>query len=282
MAPPPPASLPLGERILALAKTLQFAWFSGHLVLLLCIFRYSLSLIAFSYNSRWARFSYRTAFISAAVTYGIVVYKTWRARQKVGAKNPGALGLLADENVQYLAMALVWLLSPQYAFALFPYGIYSVFHVATYTRNNVIPTIQPNKAPAGASPGTKSQYANPLSEAIGNFVKQYYDASMSVVSGLEVLLWFRLFLSAIFFQRRSWILITIYTVFLRTRFAQSTHVQDSFRKLESRIDSLVGAQGNPPAVRSVWEGIKNGTRQFHDATDLGKYTNGSAVPKKTS
>ncbi|KAG4218695.1 hypothetical protein PC116_g32825, partial [Phytophthora cactorum] len=165
-------------------------------------------------------------------------------------------------------MALVWLLSPQYAFALFPYGIYSVFHVATYTRNNVIPTIQPNKAPAGASPGTKSQYANPLSEAIGNFVKQYYDASMSVVSGLEVLLWFRLFLSAIFFQRRSWILITIYTVFLRTRFAQSTHVQDSFRKLESRIDSLVGAQGNPPAVRSVWEGIKNSTRQFHDATDL--------------
>ncbi|KAI1470306.1 uncharacterized protein F4812DRAFT_456310 [Daldinia caldariorum] len=282
MAPPPSASLPLGDRIIALAKTLQFAWFSGHLVLLLCITRYFFSFISFNSTSRWARFSYRTAFISAAVTYGIVVYKTWRARQKVGAKNPGILGLLSDENVQYLAMALVWLLSPQYAFALFPYGIYSVFHVATYTRNNVIPTIQPNKAPAGASPGTKSQYANPLAEAIGTFVKQYYDMSMSIVSSLEILLWFRLFLSAIFFQRGSWILIIIYTVFLRTRFAQSTHVQDSFRNLESRLDSLVGAQGNPPALRSVWEGVKNGTRQFHDITDLGKYANGSAVPKKTS
>ncbi|KAI0889166.1 uncharacterized protein GGS22DRAFT_153322 [Annulohypoxylon maeteangense] len=282
MAPPPSANLPLGERLLALAQTLQFAWFSGHLVLLLCIFRYSFSLIAFSYNTGSARFTYRTAFVSAALTYGIVVYKTWRARQKVGAKNIGLVGLLSDENVQYLLLASVWLISPQYSLAMLPYGIYSVFHVATYTRNNVIPTVQPNKAPAGASPGTKSQSANPLAEAIGNFVKQYYDASMSIVSSLEILIWFRLFLSAIFFQRRSWILIAIYTIFLRTRFAQSSHVQDSFRALELRLDSLVGAQSTPPAARSLWEGVKTATRQFHDATDIGKYTNGSAVPKKTS
>ncbi|KAI2470996.1 hypothetical protein F4781DRAFT_148881 [Annulohypoxylon bovei var. microspora] len=282
MAPPPSANLPLGERLLALAQTLQFAWFSGHLVLLLCIFRYSFSFIAFSYNTGTARFTYRTAFVSAALTYGIVVYKTWRARQKVGAKNIGVVGLLSDENVQYLCLALVWLLSPQYSLAMLPYGIYSVFHVATYTRNNVIRTVQPSTAPAGASPGTKPQSANPLAEAIGNFVKQYYDASMSIVSSLEILIWFRLFLSAIFFQRRSWILIAIYTVFLRTRFAQSSHVQDSFRALELRLDSLVGAQSTPPAARSVWEGVKTATRQFHDATDISKYTNGSAVPKKTS
>ncbi|KAI1092767.1 hypothetical protein F5B19DRAFT_453526 [Rostrohypoxylon terebratum] len=282
MAPPPSADLPLGERLLALAQTLQFAWFSGHMVLLLCILRYSFSVIAFSYNTGSARFTYRTAFVSAALTYGIVVYKTWRARQKVGAKNLGFIGLLSDENVQYLCLALVWLLSPQYSLAMLPFGIYSVFHVATYSRNNVIPTLQPNKAPAGASPGTKPQSANPLAEGIGNFVKQYYDASMSIVSSLEILIWFRLFLSAIFFQRRSWILITIYTIFLRTRFAQSSHVQDSFRALELRLDSLVGAQSTPPAARGLWEGVKTAARQFHDATDFGKYANGSAVPKKTS
>ncbi|KAI0899936.1 hypothetical protein F4806DRAFT_271397 [Annulohypoxylon nitens] len=280
MAPPPSADLPLSERLAALIQTLQFAWFSGHVVLLLCIFRYSISVIAFSYNTGSARFTYRTAFVSAALTYGIVVYKTWRARQKVGAKNLGLIGLLSDENVQYLCLALVWLLSPQYSLAMLPFGIYSVFHVATYTRNNVIPTVQPNKAPAGASPGTKS--ANPIAEVIGNFVKQYYDASMSIVSSLEILIWFRLFLSAIFFQRRSWILIAIYTIFLRTRFAQSSHVQDSFRALELRLDSLVGAQSTPPAARGIWEGVKTAARQFHDATDLGKYANGSAVPKKTS
>jgi hypothetical protein len=283
MAPPPSANLPLGERLLALAQTLQFAWFSGHLVLILCIFRYSFSYITFNYYSGWARFTYRLSFLSAALTYGIVVYKTWRARQKVGAKNPGALGLLADENVQYLVMALIWLLAPQYPLALLPYGIYSIFHVATYTRSNVIPTIQPNKAPAAAAgaAGTKPQ-ANPIAEAIGSFVKTYYDSSMSVVSALEILLWVRILFSAVLFQSRSWVLLGLYTAFLRARFAQSTHVQNSFSTLELRVDSMVSAQGASPAARSIWDTAKSTTRQFHAVTDLSKYMSGSAVPKKTS
>jgi len=52
-----------------------------------------------------AQFCYRFAFLSAAATYGIVVYKTLRARQKTGAKQPGSvLGYLSDENVQYLGL----------------------------------------------------------------------------------------------------------------------------------------------------------------------------------
>lgn len=50
-----------------------------------------------------AQFSYRTAFVAAAVTYGIVVYKTFRARLRSGAKNANTpLAILGDENVQYL------------------------------------------------------------------------------------------------------------------------------------------------------------------------------------
>ncbi|KAI0016398.1 hypothetical protein F4780DRAFT_759645 [Xylariomycetidae sp. FL0641] len=283
MAPPPPANLPLGERVMALAKTLQFAWFTGHLVLLMCTFRYLLSYITVNYYSRMARFSYRVAFISAAVTYGIVVYKTWRARQKVGAKYPGGVvGMLSDENVQYLVMALIWLLAPQYPVAMMPYAIYSVFHVATYTRNNVIPTIQPNKAPAGTAPGAKPQGGNPIADAIGAFVKKYYDHSMFAVSNLEILIFFRLLVSGFLFQKGAWVMLIIYTAFLRARYSQSSHVQNSFALFQARVDSLVGAQGTPPAARSIWEGVKNGTRQFYQATDLSKYTNGSAVPKKTS
>jgi hypothetical protein len=51
-----------------------------------------------------ARFSYRLAFVAAATTYGIVVYKTFKSRAKAGARNPGVIGLAADENVQYLGM----------------------------------------------------------------------------------------------------------------------------------------------------------------------------------
>ena len=58
-----------------------------------------------NYYGGVAQFCYRTSFVSAALTYGIVVYKTQRARAKSGAKPaPSALGLLSDENVQYLRM----------------------------------------------------------------------------------------------------------------------------------------------------------------------------------
>jgi hypothetical protein len=270
-----------------LAQTLQFAWFVGHLTLLLCLARYGLSYITFNFYSRWARFSYRTAFISAAVTYGIVVYKAFRARQRAGSKAQGsALALAADENVQYLAMALVWLFAPQYPLALLPFGVYSVFHVATYTRTNLIPTFQPPQAAApvaGASPSAKPTYKNnPTADLIGKFVKEYYDASMGLVAILEILLWGRLLLSSILFQKYSWVLIVIYTAFLRSRFAQSAFVQTQFRNLEARIDSLVGAQSTPPAVHQVWTGVKGGARSFHDVTDVGKYVNGTPAAKKAS
>lgn len=103
MAPPPPANLPLGQRLAALAQTLQFAWFAGHVTLLLATLRYSLSYITFNYASKWAAFSYRVAFLSACVTYGIVVYKAYRARMRTG-KQGGVLALATDENVQYLSM----------------------------------------------------------------------------------------------------------------------------------------------------------------------------------
>jgi len=195
------------------------------------------------------------------------------------------MALAADENVQYLLMALVWLIAPQYPLAMLPFGVYSIFHVATYTRTNLIPTLQPPQqvAASGASPGAKPTYKpNAMADTIGKFVKEYYDASMGLVAILEILLWGRLFLSAITFSKWSWILIAVYTAFLRARFAQSSFVKGQFGQLGARIDSLVGAQSTPPAAKQVWEGVKGGSRTFHDATDVGKYVNGTPAPKKAS
>lgn len=79
------------------------AWFAGHFTLLLCVLRYSFSYITFNSGSAWAAFSYRTAFLAAVATYGIVVYKAFRARVKPGSPPAQtAITLLGDENVQYL------------------------------------------------------------------------------------------------------------------------------------------------------------------------------------
>lgn len=169
-------------------------------------------------------------------------------------------------------MAIVWLIGRQTPLALLPFTVYSIFHVATYTRGILLPTIQPPPpTPAGQKPK-----ASALSESIGRFVKDYYDASMSIVAGLEIALWFRLLFSAILFQRGSWILIMIYTVFLRARISQSTFVQGMLRQMGARGDALAQRQDVPPAAKNAWEQIKDVAGKAHEATDINKYAQGQA------
>ena len=169
-------------------------------------------------------------------------------------------------------MALVWLFMRQIPLALLPFTVYSIFHVATYTRGILLPTIQ---APAPA--GSAKPKPTGLSDTIGRFVKDYYDASMSIVAGLEIALWFRLLFSAFLFQKGSWILIVIYTVFLRARISQSTFVQGMLRQMGQRGDALAQRSDVPPAAKGVWEQAKGGAAKVHDMTDINKYVGGSAA-----
>lgn len=84
---------------------------SSHLTLLLSVARYLLSYITFNSYSSSAQVSYRLAFLSAAATYGIVVYKGHIARGRLQGTPAGiALKLITDENVQYLGefMPTLW------------------------------------------------------------------------------------------------------------------------------------------------------------------------------
>jgi len=275
----------MGERLTKLATTLQFAWFCGHFTLLISVLRYALSYLTFNFYSRWAMVTYRIAFCSAVATYGIVVFKAYRARVKPGAKiGQTAIQLLSDENVQYLLISLVWLFSRQVPLALLPFTVYSVFHVATYTRTNLIPAIRPPQAVAGGTPQspTSQKPQSASANAIGKFVKEYYDSSMFLVAMLEIFLWFRLLMSAFTFTKGSWILLGIYTVFLRARFSQSQFIQGAFGQLSARIDQQVQNPSVPPAVRQGWETVKGLMRQGVDATDARKYMGGQAPQKKQS
>ena len=180
-------------------------------------------------------------------------------------------------------MALVWLVSRQIPLALLPFMVYSVFHVATYTRTNLIPTIQPpppSAAPTASPGGRPATKSSPLADTIGKFVKEYYDSSMMLVASLEVLLWFRILFSAIIFTKGSWILLAIYTVFFRARLNQSSFVQAVIGQASQRIDALVAQQSTPPAARQTWETVKRLARQGTDATDIGRYVGGQQPVKK--
>ena len=174
-------------------------------------------------------------------------------------------------------MAIVWIFSRQMPLALLPFTVYSVFHVATYTRANLIPTIQPPQAVAapGASPGGRpATKSSPLADNIGRFVKQYYDASMTHVASLEILLLFRIFFSALIFTKGSWVLLSIYIVFFRARVSQSNFVQGVVGQIVARGDALVANQSTPPVARQVWHTLKGLVSQAADATDINKYVGG--------
>lgn len=170
------------------------------------------------------------------------------------------------------AMALVWLFFQEVPIALLPFAIYSVFHVAGYIRSNLIPTFQPPKSSTGASPGGRpAKSTSPLAEQIGVFIKRNYDSSMMLVASLELFLWFRILFSAILFTKGSWILLAIYTVFIRARYSQCSFVQNAVSQGSARIDALISAQGTPPAVRQIWGTIKQFARQGTEATNIGRY-----------
>lgn len=176
-------------------------------------------------------------------------------------------------------MALVWLFSRQVPLAVLPFTVYSLFHVLTYTRANLLPTITP--PPASASPGGKPK-ASGLSDTIGKFIKDYYDQSMTIVAALEIALWFRILFSALLFQKGSWILLGLNTAFFRARYAQNSFVQGATANLTARADAAFANQSTPPALRSAWETFKDLVKQAHDATDVRKYVGAQpgAGPKK--
>ena len=187
-------------------------------------------------------------------------------------------------------MALIWLFGPQIPLALLPIAVYSVFPGLTYARPNQIPTKPPTPpggaGPPGSSPNPRSSSGSggpvkgaPLAEAIANFVKRYYDASMTLVAFLEIALWFRLLVSAIAFARGSWILLMVYTVFFRSRYAQSAFMQTAFSNFTASIDRLAANQSTPEGARQAWTTVKRLVRQATDATDMRKYA-GAQPPRK--
>lgn len=165
-------------------------------------------------------------------------------------------------------MALAWLYSKPVFFALFPFAVYSTFHFLTYLRTALIPAI------AGPSPPSA------VSETIAKFVKQNYDTSMHLVANLELFLWVRVFLWCLVF-RNSWILLGLYTIFLRARYAQSQFVRDALHSLGRRGDAVVGDARIPDPVRMGWGVAKTIVQRFADLTDSAKIPGASpAAPIK--
>ncbi|AOW04533.1 hypothetical protein B0I75DRAFT_141083 [Yarrowia lipolytica] len=225
-----------------LFKTPQFIWFVGHLLVLVGCFFYVLATLPFFRVGKFSIFWYREIFLSVIATFGIIIFETYKGKPL----NPQALA--RDDNVTYLLVAFLWLVSKPTYGTFLPFAIFSLFHVLTYVRGFILPAL--------GYPGNAG-----LSLQIDNFVKTYNDKFMFTAANLEFMMFLGLIIKAITFQRGSWIKLIIFFVFLRLRYAQSLFTRSVVGSWEVRVDGLLSHPAVPPQVKQTWVTVKHQLRK---------------------
>jgi len=224
----------------------HYVWAGGHFLFLLCALKYLLAAITFRAAGQGKYYS--IAYVGAVVSYAIVCYKSLIQ----GPNQPGGALMrraLADENVQYLGLALFWWLSKPVAVSLVPFATFSLFHALTFVRSNVLPHFFPPSAPAAAG---QAPQQHPILKKLQIWIKANYDPAMKVVAYTELLIFVRLVFGAILFQN-SLLAPLIFSQFLKMRYFQSQFTQRAVGHVHTLIDGFVKKPGNPPILLKAWD-----------------------------
>ncbi|KAF9392518.1 hypothetical protein CPB97_000600 [Podila verticillata] len=215
----------LGERIQALVKGPQFAWWVGHVVLLICTLFYLPYWLTFRYSAgaHW----YTRAFLGAILSYGVVVYKSFPEIQFNAQFLQAAF---TEENTLYFIMAIYWWQSTPMLAPLIPYAVFAIFNALTYVRTNIL---------ALAFGDANTAQASSLSKTIESIVDNNHNVAMSAVALFEIVgVMGSLILGALTFQS-SFFSPILYAFFLRFRYFFNPHTRSAFTLLQARLDGLV-------------------------------------------
>jgi len=178
------AQQPLANRLWVLVKHPQFTWWCGHCIVLFCTTIYFWNWITLSWSEGINY--YYTAYLGAMLSYGVVVYKSfgspqlnWDYFQRVNK----------DENVFYLALALMWFINTPVFVTLIPYATFSLFHFITYFRANILQAFSPSPQHSSSSSSSGTQIrTNSASKYIQVWVHKNYEPAMRMVSFVEVVI----------------------------------------------------------------------------------------------
>ncbi|KAF9969141.1 hypothetical protein BGZ73_008641 [Actinomortierella ambigua] len=204
---------------------------------------------------------YSRAFLGALVSYSVVVYKSF---PQVQFTAQFAQTVFAEENVQYLLMAIFWWRSTPMLAPLIPYAIFAFFNSLNYIRTNILPAIYP-PAPAGQSNATSTQIAN-ISRRIQAWTEKNHAPAMALVAYVEVVgVMGSLILGAITFQS-SFLSPIVYANFLRFRYFFSIHTRTAFAVLRARLDNIITPAGQPskypPYVVQAYTAVRGAITRF--------------------
>lgn len=227
------------NKLLRLAKTLQFAWFVGHVTTLVA------SIFCFmSLN----RVLYRIAWFGVIESFGIITYQHYASKtiSNAGQKGLTPQALLQNGDVLYFLLALLWFVTPQFTLALVPYAFFSLFHVLIYFKGILLPEIF----------GLNAENSKVVT-LISNFVRNFNERCMYWVGSIELNMFLLLVLRALLWYPRSWIVLVAYTLFVKIRFENSKYMQATFAQWRVRFDGAMSHPSIPPVLKRVYGKIKS-------------------------
>ncbi|KAM3126450.1 hypothetical protein CJJ07_001053 [Candidozyma auris] len=235
----------------ATVRTLQFAWYVGHLVTVISTIFYALTYVRIF--PRAYKFWYSMALLGVIESFGLLLYQTIK---KNGVNAPK---LLAEDNAQYLFLGVLLFIAPPHVLlTLLVFFLFSTFHVLSYTRHFILPALDIPES-------------HPVSKNIGNFIAANNNKSIQLAALLEVVTLAWLTLRVITFRKRSLTPLIAYTIFIKLRYEKSGFTRNYFKQAEIRVESLVNSTGHP-ALKDVWIKAKGVFHQigsihfFHDHT----------------
>lgn len=247
------AQQPLANRLWVLVKHPQFTWWCGHCIVLFCTTMYFWYWITLSWSEGINY--YYTAYLGAMLSYGVVVYKTfshpqlnWEYFQKVNR----------DENVFYLALALIWFANTPVFVTLIPYATFSLFHFITYFRANILQAFSP--VPQQSSSSSSSSSSNSTSKFLQLWVHKNYEPAMKMVSFVEVVVvTLFLLLNIVTLQLRFFTLF-VYCYFLRMRYHMNPYTQQAFSTVAKVLDEQMlppsASPSIPPYITKAYQHVK--------------------------
>lgn len=235
----------VGSRLAQLAQSLQFAWFVGHLNVLI----FSLLYFLLGRNSAFYVFAY----LGVLSSFGIITFQQRHVFQIKGQAG-GASSVLQNENVLYLLLSLVWLFTPVYSLSLLPFAIFALFHVLIYLENN-LPVVFGPFPPAGTTQ-IQAGTAKKVVTIIAQFIERYNERCMHWVGNIELFSLIVLNVRALLCYRRSWIVLALYALFVKIRYENSKYMRVAFAQWRVRADGVIAHPSIPPFVKQLYNTFK--------------------------
>ncbi|SGZ47553.1 CIC11C00000001451 [Sungouiella intermedia] len=243
--------------VFPLTKTLQFYWYLGHVLSVLCFF---LSVI-FGFISQAKSISfYRYTLFFELVSYGIVVRQVHFKVKKSSINQ-----ILKDENVQYLLFAIVLFVSSfiigTLSGSLYSYVIFSFFHSVTYFQSHLLDALPIS---------IDSQAA--INSRITSITTNYNQQALFFASAAELMIISNFFwtipgLLILIFRNPLHFVVKALTlaasiVFVKLRFNDSQYTRTVVQQFDMRILTFLSHPAIPLSIVGLYTSFKNSIMKY--------------------